>query len=231
MYKRQMAVFFFSMVFASSSFAMDGNLNQQVVPLEVDNRSEIVVTTTYDVLVRHDGCWHRCAYVLPGRIFDTEGDKPPFVNVRPVVSKEKYVRIATAQGNFCVQIEAFDKPPVMIFKHMATRDWKEITEIQNPFALTKITARVLAGGLVKLIQHKPCPQDGRPDVSLLAYEELLGKQEHASAQEILGVREHMNPKEGFQTRMAQLKKNHAIWTESAGIEQLIRWAGQRLILE
>ena len=141
------------------------------------------------------------------------------------------IRIITSVGHFSLVLARTGQNAPAIDLDLATVDeqkWKDnITKI--PLAgLIKLTARVKEDGMVKLIQHKESPQDGRPDVSLLAYEELLGAQMYASAEQILGIAPGVSVKEAYEKRIAEFCEHYIPCSESEGIKLLLHWAAKKL---
>lgn len=218
-------VFLFYTTKTLHSFAMHNPIAVPVIPVEIDNRSNITVTVLYDKLLQiqpKPGRLTKADIVFPGKLF-TECNNCKC----PELTSEKDIRIATSQGHFQVYIDDMSNPPIIVFSLANIQGWKRFDPI-SLFALTKITARVQADGFIKLIQHKHTPQDGRPDVSLLAYEELLGTQYFATPEQILGVMPGINPEEAYRKRVAERCANHHRYSDPDAISLLLFWAARKL---
>lgn len=213
------------------SFTMHKPANIPEIPVEIDNKSDAVVTIIFDALhcleYGQIGLWRKFDIILPGQlyskgIFDTPGG--PY---KPVITVGKDIRIVTTGGHFSLAVDASKNPPVTSFGLSTGNKWKLFEPISLA-ALTKITARVQPDGFVKLIQHKHTPQDGRPDVSLLAYEELLGVQEFASAEQILGMGLGDDPELPYRNQVATFNAKYSQLSQPREISALIFWAAKKL---
>lgn len=227
MNKKSTLVFLFYAAKTLHSFAMHNSAALPVIPFEVDNRSNIVVTVLYDVLSVETDAWKKFEMVFPGRLCTKGHMDTPLIHCVPQLAEGKGIRIATSQGHFAAAIDPSENPPVISFGLATGTGWIKFAPV-SLVGLIKITARVQEDGSIKLILHKHTPQDGRPDVSLLAYEELLGKQEYASPEQILGITSEIKPKEAYRKRIDQFCAIYVHYSEAEGIKQLIKWAAEKL---
>lgn len=211
------SILFICIAIIGNSFAMQNAKNFLAIPVEIDNRSNEVVTIMHPdnspiFYWRFTMLWKGEKYSDPLGISDSRS-----------------IRIVTSKGHMMLDLMA-QQNPVIVRLILAVNDetkWKKITEILAK-GIIRLTARVQADGMIKLIQHKHSPQDGRPDVSLLAYEELLGTQEFATAEQILGVKPGENPNEVYRQQIAKFCNIYVHFSEAESIKQLIQWAGQKL---
>ena len=98
------------------------------IPVEIDNRSSIVLTVIYDEDQDMRG---RYGLVFPGNLY-TKGihDAPPYIHDRPELASGKSIRVTTARGHFSIALEDFQNPPMITLDLSNTSmEWTPIQKL------------------------------------------------------------------------------------------------------